>query len=179
MGNAVMLDLETWGTTPGSASRSIGAVEFDPYGASTGREFYANIDDASCFALGLTVDKNTALWWTQQEEAAQKALLEDPQPLPKALEEFNDFLQRVEVDELWAHGASFDPPILAYALGVCKIEPEWPYRGVRDTRTLFAIAGYTPGPVADLDGVLHNALDDAKRQAAWVQEAMPTVGPVA
>jgi len=36
----VMFDLETWGTTPGSALRSIGAVEFDPMGKDIGRTFY-------------------------------------------------------------------------------------------------------------------------------------------
>ena len=53
----VMLDLETWGTMPGSALRSIGAITFDPYGNDGFVEasFYRNIDHVSCERAGLKV----------------------------------------------------------------------------------------------------------------------------
>lgn len=41
--NNVMLDLETFGTQPGSVIRSIGAVVFDPFSDKLGKEFYVNM----------------------------------------------------------------------------------------------------------------------------------------
>ena len=53
----VMLDLESWGTLPGSALRSIGATTFSPYGdCHTEKTFYANIDRESCECAGLVVN---------------------------------------------------------------------------------------------------------------------------
>lgn len=60
--NHCMLDLETFGTKPGSVIRSIGAVMFDLDGR-TGPEFYRNIDEESCVKAGLTYDPSTVSWW--------------------------------------------------------------------------------------------------------------------
>lgn len=59
---AVMLDLETWGTAPGSALRSIGACTFIPATGETPQTFYRNITRASCEAVGLAVDPETVKW---------------------------------------------------------------------------------------------------------------------
>ncbi len=61
--NHLMLDLETWGTAPGSALRSIGAVFFDLDG-KTGETFYRNIDKQSCLDAGLKIDPATVSWWS-------------------------------------------------------------------------------------------------------------------
>jgi hypothetical protein len=64
----VMLDLETWGTSPGSALRSVGAVTFSPYGEPgfTEAAFYANIDRHSCVLAGMTIDPAIVDWWSRQ-----------------------------------------------------------------------------------------------------------------
>ena len=46
-----MLDLETWGTKPGSAIRSIGAALFTLDG-NIGGTFYCNVDEQSCLDIG-------------------------------------------------------------------------------------------------------------------------------
>ena len=66
----VMLDLETWGTRPGSALRSIGAVTFGLNATSVGARFYRNIDKESCLLAGLTVDTETVSWWLKQAPEA-------------------------------------------------------------------------------------------------------------
>ena len=79
----VMLDLETFGTRPGSVLRSIGAVTFG-LRAGLGEEFYRNIDKQSQLELGLTVDAQTEAWWARQSEEAQRHLLDNPAPLATA-----------------------------------------------------------------------------------------------
>ena len=69
-----MLDFETWGTAPGSALRSIGAVMFDPHSDVIGETFYANFDDASCIAVGLVQDAQTVKWWSDPKQAGASAI---------------------------------------------------------------------------------------------------------
>lgn len=75
----VSIDLETWGTLPGSALRSIGAVTFSPYGdGHTEQHFYANIDLQSCMDVELSVNRDTAIWWRQQSIESQQRLEKKP-----------------------------------------------------------------------------------------------------
>ena len=60
----LMLDIETFGTTPGCVVLSIGAVEFDLDGIKG--EFHAHIDVDSSTALGLKVDARTEKRWLEQ-----------------------------------------------------------------------------------------------------------------
>lgn len=161
----VMLDLETWGTVPGCAIRSIGAVVFDPSTTMQAGAFYRNIDDAY---TGLVKEDRTVSWWEAQSQEAKAALDKDRVPLPMALVDFIEWWRVQGAQYVWSHGASFDVPVLAVAYSKCGIEPPWDFRKVRDTRTLFDIAGVMP---ATKFGVAHNALDDAIAQAIDVQRA--------
>ena len=70
----IMVDLETWGTTPGSDIRSIGAVVFDPVAGTLGNEFYVNVVGGE--KVGLTRDPETEEWWADQSEEARGAFAE-------------------------------------------------------------------------------------------------------
>lgn len=69
----IMIDIETFGTRPGAAIRSIGAVVFGfpdgdnghPFVARSGG-FYANITRVSCEQVGLRVEPETEDWWRRQ-----------------------------------------------------------------------------------------------------------------
>lgn len=103
----IMLDLETWGTTPGSDIRSIGACVFDPvtgftHDGSLGtiRPFYIACDNPvrddarpqysdpnavhadRCYPLFR--DTRTVQWWSEQSDEAQAAFT-DPVDLRDAL----------------------------------------------------------------------------------------------
>jgi len=65
-----MVDLETWGTQPGSMLRSLGAVVFDPMTGELGEAFYTNIDEASQEAVGLKKDARTVQWRAEQSAEA-------------------------------------------------------------------------------------------------------------
>lgn len=156
----VMIDLETLATTPRAAILSIGAVAFDRERPGVlGEEFYARIK----FAQG-DVSHDTLEWWMHHRTAWPKG---EAVPLGEALMNFRAFLWRCQDGHcLWSHGASFDVPILHSAFLACGLDVPWGHRTIRDTRTLFDIAGY------DFSAASHDALLDAKAQALAVQEAI-------
>ena len=160
----VMIDLETWGLVPGCAVRSIGAVAFDPRGAR-GATFYENI--ATDDSLGLTRDPDTVRWWAEQSDAARAALLVNQQPLARVVNQLHLWLDEQRPTHVWSHGASFDLPIWQVAASKLGARVPWDHRAVRDTRTLFEIAGLDVRTVPQV-GTSHNALDDACFQADCV-----------
>lgn len=170
----IMVDLETWGTEPGSDIRSIGAVVFDPIKRTLGAEFYANIRDGEHY--GLKRDPATVKWWSEQSEAAQSVLLENQLNLPHALHLFNDWwteqqggeATRDEYATFWANGPHFDYVLLNCAYDVTAIPRPYIYRAPRDCKTIWEAAGGVDVPFR---GTEHNALDDAKHQAQCVIEA--------
>lgn len=176
----VMFDLETWGTWPGCALRSIGAVVFDPMGKSEAvafmEPFYRNINRESCIVFGLRIEPDTAAWWDQQSPEAVAALQDDQRNILDVVREFHDWLREANCEFIWCHGANFDEPIWQ---GVCKqiskytsqsVLP-WKYWNVRCTRTLYWAAQFDPKTI-ERKGVTHNALDDAIYQAQCAQAAM-------
>lgn len=166
----VMVDLETWGTLPGSAVRSIGACVFDPEAGTiqpAAERFYVNVSTASCLEAGLLRDPKTVAWWAEQGAEAQAALVEHRLPLKVAVEQFAAWWASHGARHFWSHGACFDEPILRLAMLAGGQAPPWRFWDVRDTRTVYALAGVSPDKSA---GVQHHALDDAVRQARAVIE---------
>lgn len=161
--NHCMLDLETWGTRPGCAIRSIGAVMFDPDSDALCESYYLNVDDC----VG-TKDAETVRWWNSQSEEA-KSFFESPLPvkLEVATERFTTWFKNRDAVYIWSHGAAFDVPI--YASRVTTVP--WDYRDIRDTRTLYSIAGFDCATVPFI-GTKHHAAWDAIYQAKCVQAAM-------
>ena len=168
---SVMIDLETWGTTPGSDIRSIGACVFDPAAGTVGNgylddgqdhtvrgyTFYVACDNPVPDWYGgknpdtnrryiLHRDPRTVQWWSEQSSEAQAAFV-DPVDLREALDRFTAWLTGLWNEpgipdiRIWSHGASFDPPILAAAYEAVGLPVPWHYRAPRDTRTLFDMAG--------------------------------------
>lgn len=168
--NHVMFDLETWGTLPGSALRSIGAIFFDPISNTLGESFYRNIDKGSCLQIGLTTDPMTEAWWGRQSPEAVAALQNDQRSIAEVAVGFNTWFGANGGEFIWCHGASFDAPLWAAVEPRLSIAPAWRYWNVRCTRTLYAVANFDPRTVVR-EGVAHNALDDAIYQARCVQHA--------
>lgn len=172
----VMLDLETWGILPGSALRSIGAVTFSPYGdRHEEKTFYANIDQRSCEDAGLIINRETAIWWSQQSLAAQNRLEENPQMLRDAVHAFAIWWQSVGGTYVWSNGANFDEVLWRVAAGRVDHGTPWKYWNVRDTRTCWHLARLNPKSVP-FDGVQHDAIADARHQAKCVTQAYSMLG---
>jgi hypothetical protein len=169
-----LIDLETMGNSSFAPIVAIGAVKFDPWGVETTKddEFYMLVDLGSSMRAGMQPDSSTIYWWLGQSEAARKALLEPVQhELGDALADFAQWYQGAE--RFWCHGATFDAVILNNAYGLVGMKTPWDHRTVRDTRTLFELAGMSKSKEG---GVEHNAKDDAVRHAMDVQKAYAILG---
>ena len=161
----MMVDLETLDTAVSTKILSIGAVLFDPRGEGYAQmTFYRNLSVET--QRDRTESQATMDWWAQQNEAAKAKLQEGPHvPIAVALKDLRDYFQGAKYP--WSHGASFDLAILDHAYQQQGLWAPWKFWDARDTRTLFSLAGDYRMPKGD--GVAHDALDDAKRQAKAVQ----------
>ena len=172
----VMIDLETWGTLPGSALRSIGAVTFSPYGDThEEKHFYANIDRVSCEDAGLVVNRDTSIWWSKQSAASQQRLEENPQTLHGVVRQFSSWWQIIGGTYVWSNGANFDEVLWRVAAEKVDHGTPWKYWNVRDTRTCWHLARLNAKSVP-FDGVQHDALADARHQAKCVTRAYSMLG---
>lgn len=168
----VMVDTETWGTRPGAAIRSLGAVFFNPETGELGDEFYSNISDTSCKKLKMHKDPGTVEWWGKPEMAlANKQLGQDQLPIEEVLAKFEQFWRRGRGIHFWSQGLNFDDPLLAWAFHAAGIKQPWEFYKAQDTRTSYRLAGFNPFTIKR-QGTYHNALDDAKHQVVCVSLAV-------
>jgi len=166
----VMVDLETYGQRAGCPILSIGAVAFDKGLNELGPEFYQVIKMSSCEEVGLQADQSTIDWWNTQSKDARKVVDQalgnkrGTKMLQVSLIAFNKYLEQFGSNvKVWGNGSDFDNAIMAYAYHKCMVEPYWKFWNNRCYRTL---KGIVSGPKAERLGTYHNALDDAKTQAA-------------
>lgn len=175
MAKHMMIDLETWGTRPGCAIRSIGAITFSDSSVIPSEfipeAFYMNIEEEGQLIRGLHVDPKTGEWWSRQSDVAKAQLEVDQKDLLIVFLAFNRWFATQAPDYVWSHGAAFDIPIYDAAAMIFGLPVPWNYMKVRDTRTLYDLASFKPSQVS-YKGTKHNALDDAIYQAKCVQAAL-------
>ena len=157
--------METMAVTPNAVVLSLGAVHFNPYGSGYSDKIYfrVSIDDQD--ALGREVDPATIEWWGRQDPAImEEAFSPDNRiSLVDAMDQFHKFAWGC--DRFWSHGATFDLVMLENIYRQLNKPLPWNYWQLRDTRTLFDL-GFDPDMPT---GSKHDALQDAIRQAAGVQ----------
>lgn len=157
----LMVDIETLGSNLDPVIIQIGACYFDRLTGEIGRKFCGNILIQEGIDLGFKVEGKTIEFWLNQ---ANRSFLKDPRPLGEVLVDFKRFCYD-SVDRAWAH-ATFDFPILANAYKVLKIEMPFPYKAMRDIRTLIDLSG-VDRPVSTTDPKTHDALDDCIYQVGY------------
>ena len=165
----VMLDLETFGTKPGSVIISIGACAFDAHDDVIRTTCHLAIDAADSQRHGLRLDADTVLWWMDPaRDDARKQLAALPViDLDSALIGFAGWLDQFGHDwVLWGNGSEFDNALLQTAYEVCGIPVPWTYKQNRCFRTVKKLFPDHEPPMA---GTLHDALADAVHQAHWLQ----------
>jgi hypothetical protein len=179
----IEIDIESMGTTPGSAILEIGAVEFfpeAPAGQGIGRTFSARISLQSCLIQHLTIDDDTVAWWrTQAPEAIESLCRGESIPLHEALDSFTQWIgPDASKTQIWCKGGSFDFPLLAAAYRACGQQVPWKFWNENCHRTLLKLCktlhGYTPPPHT---GTAHNAQDDAIYQASIALECLALLSP--
>lgn len=160
----VMIDLETLGLKPSAIIISIGAVKFDLETGELGGKFYAELDVESQ-KKDRSVCESVLKWWSERDGLALAAF-NGTMPLSAALENLKAFLGRNCA--VWANGSLFDIAILENAYRSEGGHP-WRYNRVYDCRTLRMVHERIIGKYElEMEGVHHNALDDAIYQAKWV-----------
>lgn len=133
----LMLDIESLGTRVGSIVTSVAFVRFSDEASCT-----LNLSIPDQEALGLEMDPKTLAWWEQQGAEAKAASRANPVALRNALAYFASWITWAGPDPLiWCHGATFDCPLLEELYRRAGLPTPWPYWGVRDTRTLYDLAG--------------------------------------
>lgn len=167
----VMIDLETLSTANNALILSIGAVKFALGGTEMGPAFYVRVNMASAQQFGLHISADTVQWWLapERDDARRDLLIAAPVDLPDALNGFTQWLGDEEIEGMWGNGAAFDNVILRSAYNATGIEPPWSYSKDRCYRTMKALVPEIP---LERVGVYHNAVDDARTQAAHLQKIM-------
>ena len=167
----IMIDLETLGTTPGSAILSVAAVPFvrdREYSEAEGRAdaFYAKISLKDSLRRGFSVDADTLVWWLGQNKAAQdKAFIEGCSlTCDVALQGLSKFFQDHLDAKVWSNGADFDIPLLASYYAALGQPVPWKFKNVRCYRTIVReIWDPQFKPCTD-DLVAHDPVDDCIKQ---------------
>ena len=164
----VMHDLETAGTVAGCQVFSIGAVRFAADGLH--EEFYAVPELDTQIALGLTQDPDTMAWWADQTEAARVVLTQEAKlDFREVLTAYRRFLKQWPDVRVWGNGSDFDNAIVAKCYKVADVALPWKFWHSRCYRTLKSMS--TASGLQRV-GTYHNALDDAKTQAAHLVDIL-------
>lgn len=167
----LMLDMETLGTSPGCALLSIAAVPFsNPYDLEP---FYLKIDATSCTDAGLHVDDATIAWWNKQSPEAYNEAFSGRMDIRVVLQEFSDYCYHLPGSPIiWGNGSDFDNAILAHTYKHFSMKQPWKYSDSRCYRTLKNLFQFVLGVKP---AIAHNALEDAKAQAAHATEILRVI----
>lgn len=141
MNNSMLLYIRTLGKNPGCPIVSVSAVPFDEkteVGTACRKGLHRNICLETCMALGMAPEAKAILWWIRHgNEPGSPFLDNEPMSLEAALSELSNFVDRMEIDEIWCQSLS-DILILGAAYGLVahklniKIPIPWANRSVLD-----------------------------------------------
>ena len=157
---AVMVDLETLGTSAKAAVFEIGAVCFDLVARELGPQLDVRITLESNAEQGRVIEPGTLAWWMSRwRDEARVPDLTQGVKLEGAMHELREFwnLHAQPGAEFWSRG-SFDDVILRDMAAPLGGVP-WKYWSVRDQRTV------TKWEKVEIYGeASHSALEDAVSQ---------------
>jgi DNA polymerase III epsilon subunit-like protein len=172
MSKHIMLDLETLGNGNNAAIVSIGAYYFDTNDPDNGEEYYVLVDPKTSVSYGQVMDASAVLWWMEQENDARQELVKAGKEglnLSTALLDFSRWYITMKNKSgktslpVWGNGATFDNVIISSAYKSAGIDKPWFYRSDYCYRTLANLCQSVRKN--EMEGTIHNALDDAKIQA--------------
>lgn len=170
-----MIDIETLDTRPSAVVISIGVVLFNrrepgvtmkelnlKFGTKGFRD--EQID------MGRTVDKDTVRWWKQQDADAKRIFKQaNVTSMEDALNKLTAFLTQGDTNFLiWGNGSDFDNTIITSLYESFGMEAPWKFWNNRCFRTFKGEHGHITRP-PKFDGVKHDAVDDARQQALYLQ----------
>lgn len=170
-----MVDIETLDTRPSAVVIAIGVVLFNRREPSVkmkelNLKFGKKEFRDEQIMMGRTVDKSTVAWWKKQEPAAKKIFKQaNVESLDEVFEKLTAFLTQGDTTYLiWGNGASFDNTIVTALYDSFGLEAPWKFWNDRCFRTFKGEHGHITRP-PEFQGVKHNAVDDARQQALYLQ----------
>lgn len=175
----LMIDLETLGTdTEEAPVISIGAAWFDIDTKTIGPTYYRvlnvtdQIDTKTRF-----VDTSTLKFWMNQQNAAKSIFRDEALPTKQVLIEFRQWIMNTakagpkskatKKCNPWGNGAGFDINLMESMFKSYNVDCPWLFYNVMDLRTFKRFQGQSK-KVEKLEGVNHNALDDAINQINYI-----------
>lgn len=170
----VMIDLESLDTSPNCVILTIGLVKFDPRGNGVidKLELKPTIEDQTEI-YHRSISDSTLLWWSEQNQQALEEAFNETNRIP--FKECMEILYKYcwNQNKVWSNGAAFDVVACEHALRQTLVDyPNpipWAFYNVRDTRTIYDIAGVSLKD--DNYKTTHKAVEDSERQAIIVQRA--------
>lgn len=167
----IMCDIETLGTRPGAIILGAAFVRFaDEVHTSL------NFSMPEQQTLGMEYDAATCEWWRNQDPVAWQLATENPVALVPALQYISTWLNwAAQSDDwlIWCHGATFDCPLLDELYRRTGVVSPWKFWQVRDTRTLYDLAGVNVKDYAVPPP--HIALNDAIGQTRAANAALKII----
>ena len=163
----MMLDLETLSTNHDAPVVSIGAVFFNEYGIK--ETFYRVLDLNEQTKNGRRpIDPQTMMWWMSQPKDVQRVFKEETIPVLEALNQLSTFFNTYEKVKIWARPVTFDVTVMENLYRDFGLTEPWTYRDPRDMKTFLKYNAQKGHRRPKMEGVAHNALDDAVSQAKEV-----------
>ena len=172
MATHVMIDSETLSTTPNACILTIGAVTFDPYGTGVLEKLELRPEvEEQLTVHNRDVSDATVDWWSKQAEEIRNDVMGDHDRVP-----FKDCMDALykfcwNKKAVWSHGSVFDVMLMQSAWDQLKMSYPWEYYNIRDTRTLYDIAGVNLKDPKYKTKTTHRAIDDAEHQVIVLQDA--------
>lgn len=157
-----MIDIETLDTSPSAVILSVGLVGFTKDRIL--EEQYTVLPIQQQINDGRTISESTLKWWMNQSKEARAVFDTKPteDSLKLSLVQLSNFISRYNKAKIWSYGANFDTVLIDDLMRTSDVKIPWNYWDIRCLRT-FCDDHHAPLPKDA--GVLHNALDDARRQA--------------
>ncbi|WP_394131944.1 3'-5' exonuclease [Marinobacter nauticus] len=170
-----MADIETLDTRPSAVVISIGVVLFNrrepkvkmkELNLKFGKKEFRDEQ----IMMGRTVDKETVAWWKGQEPDAKRIFKQaNVTSMEDALNKLTAFLTQGDTNYLiWGNGSDFDNTIITSLYESFGMQAPWKFWNNRCFRTFKGEHGHITRP-PEFQGVKHDAVDDARQQARYLQ----------
>lgn len=178
----LMIDIETLDTSPKAVVLSVGLVRFNPVSRDVAEAVQIVLDLDEQLQLGRVINPNTLRWWVSPDPKVPNKLEvfrnqiapegAPPKALITALTTIHDVAERAH--RVWGNGVGFDNTILHSLANDVIGDPVWNYWKDRCFRT-FART-FDPDAKFRRNSADHDALSDAKLQAAWMSDIIEHFG---
>lgn len=168
----VMIDIESLDTSPNCVILTIGLVSFNPKGMGIVEklELRPTIEEQT-EKFNRVINEDTLRWWSEQSPEALNEAMGDFGRISysECMEQVYKFCWNRRA--VWSNGAGFDVVAMESAFRDLDMRIPWPFYTVRDTRTLYEIAGVSLKDKKYGTKTTHKAVEDAEHQAIVVQDA--------